>query len=249
MRTRILPYAGFSGSARALAQAMGVLRIKLQGSRYKQRPTDLVINWGNCDPISFGINSCLNFKAEQASDKLQALPIMHDAGVRVPPFTSSLGEARELLEAGPVVCRELTRASSGRGIVLASCEEEMVKAPLYTRYIKKKDEYRVHVIQGQVVDVQRKMRDRSVPDDQVDWQIRNLAGGFIFGREGLVPCERLANIAVAAVAALELDFGAVDIIYNERSDAYYVLEVNTAPGLEGTTLQIYADTFNSIQEL
>jgi len=50
-------------------------------------------------------------------------------------------------------------------------------------------------------------------------------------------------VALAAVSALGLDFGAVDIIYNEHENQYYVLEVNTAPGLEGTTVEKYAEAF------
>jgi glutathione synthase/RimK-type ligase-like ATP-grasp enzyme len=51
---------------------------------------------------------------------------------------------------------------------------------------------------------------------------------------------------LAAVSALGLDFGAVDIIWNEREDKCYVLEVNTAPGLQGSTLENYA---NAIMEV
>jgi D-alanine-D-alanine ligase-like ATP-grasp enzyme len=42
-----------------------------------------------------------------------------------------------------------------------------------------------------------------------------------------------------------LDFGAVDIIYNAKRNECYVLEVNTAPGLEGTTVEKYATKFAS----
>jgi D-alanine-D-alanine ligase-like ATP-grasp enzyme len=37
-----------------------------------------------------------------------------------------------------------------------------------------------------------------------------------------------------------LDFGAVDVIWNEKQQRAYVLEVNTAPGLEGQTVDDYA---------
>ena len=36
-----------------------------------------------------------------------------------------------------------------------------------------------------------------------------------------------------------LDFGAVDVLWNERQQKAYVCEVNTAPGLEGITLDNY----------
>ena len=40
-----------------------------------------------------------------------------------------------------------------------------------------------------------------------------------------------------------LDFGAVDLIWNEHENKCYVLEVNSAPGIEGTTLQQYVTAF------
>ena len=41
--------------------------------------------------------------------------------------------------------------------------------------------------------------------------------------------------------AVGLKIGAVDIIWNELENKCYVLEINTAPGLEGTTLVKYTE--------
>ena len=54
--------------------------------------------------------------------------------------------------------------------------------------------------------------------------------------------------ATMAVGCLQLDFGAVDVIWNEAQKRAYVLEVNTAPGIEGTTLMRYASAFSSAIE-
>ena len=43
--------------------------------------------------------------------------------------------------------------------------------------------------------------------------------------------------------AIDLQFGAVDIIWNEKENKCYVLEINTAPGLVGTTLTKYTEAF------
>ena len=40
--------------------------------------------------------------------------------------------------------------------------------------------------------------------------------------------------------AVGLKFGAVDLIWNELENKSYVLEINTAPGLTGATLEKYA---------
>jgi D-alanine-D-alanine ligase-like ATP-grasp enzyme len=55
----------------------------------------------------------------------------------------------------------------------------------------------------------------------------------------------LRELGVAAVAAVGLDFGAVDIIWNQTQDRCYVLEINTAPGLCNTTCQKYAEAFTA----
>jgi hypothetical protein len=47
--------------------------------------------------------------------------------------------------------------------------------------------------------------------------------------------------ALRAVLALNLDFGAVDVIYNQHRDRAYVLEVNTAPGIAEYTTNVYAE--------
>ena len=78
-----------------------------------------------------------------------------------------------------------------------------------------------------------------VPNEEVDYQIRNAHSGWVFCRNEL-QCPRCClDLAVRAVSSLELDFGAVDIGYNLSGQVAHVYEVNTAPGLEGATLDSY----------
>ena len=144
----------------------------------------------------------------------------------------------------PVVARTILRGHSGNGIVMLSSNQDQVNAPLFTQYVKKKDEYRVHVFKEKPFFVQRKARKSSV--ETPNWQIRNLAGGFIYARQELDVPECVEDVALKVFERTGLDFGAVDIIYNERENQFYVLEVNTAPGLEGTTLQKYAEAINAL---
>ena len=66
--------------------------------------------------------------------------------------------------------------------------------------------------------------------------------------EDVVVPDVCRSLAIDSVAALRLDFGAVDIIWNKRHDRYYTLEVNTAPGLEGTTLERYSNAIRRLCE-
>jgi glutathione synthase/RimK-type ligase-like ATP-grasp enzyme len=129
--------------------------------------------------------------------------------------------------------------------VLATTPEELVEAPLYTRYFKKKREYRVHVLNGSVLDVQEKRKRKGVADDQRDHRIRNLANGYVFCREGLVEPPGLRDTAIRATQALGYNLGAVDIAFNEHHGRLAVLEVNANPGLQGTTLETYAEAITA----
>lgn len=249
----IFPYKAGSKSAKALAQALGIKQIKRERSRFKGAARKLVINWG-CSQLPAEVLKCTVLNAPEAvskaANKLSFFKAMAEAGVSVPRFTEGLAEAREMLAAGKtVVARTILTGHSGAGIVLLEGEAEVVKAPLYVEYVPKKQEYRVHVFRGEVVDVQRKARDKDVPDEDVNWKIRNHANGFIFARGedalGEVP-EDVLNQAKQAVEVCGLDFGAADVIFNDKQQKAYVLEVNTACGLAGTTLDGYVKRFKEV---
>jgi hypothetical protein len=145
-------------------------------------------------------------------------------------------------EAFPVVCRTLLTGSSGDGIVLSACRDDLVPAPLYVKYVPKKDEYRVHVMNCEPFLIQQKKR--RLDHDQPNWQIRNHSNGFIYAREQVDPPAGLVDAAVDCIVRSYLDFGACDVIWNEHRQKAYVLEINTAPGLEGSTLDDYVQAFS-----
>lgn len=238
MKIFVYPYKSGSKSAKRLAEALGAKRIKLLGSKFKESPSRVVLNWGSssCPYESLNDSSAVSI----ASDKLLSLKQLSLSGVSVPDWTTDRQIASDWLTEGhTVVCRGKLNGSSGEGITLVTGEsEELPSVPLYTKYTKKKDEYRVHVFDGKVIDVQRKMRKKDVPDNEVDWKVRNLAGGFIFGREGVDPDDSVLEEAVRAVSSLGLLFGGVDIGHHSEIGTR-VYEVNTAPGLEGSTVDSY----------
>ena len=95
----------------------------------------------------------------------------------------------------------------------------------------------MHVFGDQVIDVQKKKRKVGVG---VNTLVRNHSNGYIYARDGVRASNKMCVQSILAIRALGLDFGAVDLIV-KRSDPeeMYVLEVNTAPGLAGTTLEKY----------
>lgn len=152
--------------------------------------------------------------------------------LRGPGLIDNLGDPKR------IVCRSLLNSSSGKGITIVERGQELPNVPLYTEYIPKKKEFRVHVYNNRVIDVAEK-RKRKGHEGERDTQVRNLANGYIFAREQLVEPTGLRDLALSAVSALNRTQGAVDIIWNEKQDKCYVLEVNANPGMEGTTLKKY----------
>lgn len=174
-------------------------------------------------------------------------PVVNGGIARTPEFTTDFHVAINwLLHGSTVVERHILNGNSGAGIRLVEPDDEegVRKAPLYVKYVPKKQEYRIHVCGGEAVDIQRKARRKDVADEAINWKIRNHDNGFVFARneDGVVPQDVIIQ-SVNAVKILGLDFGAVDVIFNDKEQKAYVLEVNTAPGMAGTTLEGYVGRF------
>lgn len=240
---KIYSYNNASASALALSAALGVKRIKHEGKPIRVKGS--VINWGRSSlPRLEACYKLVNGHTgvAAASNKLSAFKTFGE-GVRCPSWTEDRDEASTwILGGSTVVCRTILNGHSGNGIVIAKTQDELVDAPLYTRYVKKSQEYRIHVHDGEVFFAQRKARDKGVEDEKVNWQVRNHRNGFIYASKDVEVDDEAKKQAITACAALGLDFGAVDIILGSDG-TYYVLEVNTAPGLAGTTLDKYVEQF------
>jgi len=76
--------------------------------------------------------------------------------------------------------------------------------------------------------------------------IRSNKMGWKFSKVNTVP-ENIEVEAIKAVKALNLNFGAVDCCINNNNKVF-IIEVNTGPGLEGTTFDNYVEAFNNFFE-
>jgi hypothetical protein len=251
-----------SEGAANLCKELAIPRLKHRNSKFVGNPNKTVINWGSTEPPP-EVMKCMVLNhpenVAKASNKLAAFKRLQDdddACEYLPEFTTDLQQAKRWLMIGHcVVARKVLNGHSGAGIVIMDPKDpdtHEVQAPLYVVYKKKKHEFRVHVMRDkfgghQVVDIQRKgLRAEYQGRDDVNWKVRNLANGFIYAREGFETPNRVTKAALHAVRALGLDFGAVDIIYQERNESAYILEVNTAPGITGTTVLNYANAFRNL---
>lgn len=245
---KLYSYNNGSASAKALAAGLGIKMLKREGKPIVVK--DVLINWG-CSRIErdiLGDHVTLNpeYAIQTAVNKLTAFQTMKDV-VSIPEFTEDRYDAINWLAGGhTVVARTKLNGHSGEGIHILTQDNEFVEAPLYVKYVKKNAEYRIHVFQEEVFFVQKKARKLDVPDEEVNWQVRNHQNGFIYANQDVQVQEEAKKQAIMAVKTLGLDFGAVDIIETAKGKIY-TLEVNTACGLEGTTLQKYIEQFNKFK--
>ena len=170
-----------------------------------------------------------------------------DNPVSIPEWTTDKAVAQQWYDACiTVVARKLLTSHSGNGISLHNGENSdlnpylvpLPNVPLYVKYKKKKDEFRVHVFNGKVIDITQKKRKAGF--EGRDNQIRNHQNGWVYCRENVIPPQGIEQLALNACSAIGLNSGAVDVIYNQLENKCYVLEINTAPGVEGTTCLKYA---------
>jgi hypothetical protein len=258
MSLKIYPYKMGSESARALSDLLGAKRVRDVG-RFIPKVGDVILNWGNGRvPSWLGTAQTRRVRilnnpsaVNVAGNKLSTFQALQRAGVSIPEFTTDRAVAQTWLTSGErVVERHNLRGSSGQGIRMVSIadedtEQQLTGAPLYTKYVEKTAEYRVHIFNGEMIDfVQKKRVSSERRDETYNPYISSMEHGWVFTRNEVPEVPSVIRLAKAAVTALGLDFGAVDIMtFDGRS---FVLEVNTAPGIAGTTMVKYGNALRRI---
>jgi len=239
----ILPYKWASESARDLADAIGIKCIR-PGGLYQPKANHLIINWGNAEPHFHGGN-IINKPASIliARNKLETFCKLWENNVKTPEVTLDKLVAEAWSRNGyKVVCRALIKGHAGHGITIVESGSPIVASKFYTKYIKKDEEFRVHVFNGKIIDFSAKRQPYG--RESLNRFVRSYDNGWIFCRQEVSLPECVGIVAQRAVSSLGLNFGAVDVIFGNGIAT--VLEVNTAPGLDGTTLVKYAQAIKNL---
>lgn len=263
----INPYKHGSRGAKALQNALKAIGEKAFVIQREPRQQDvLIFNWGNSEfDYPVGRYPFIVNPPHSVGDMTNKRRFFQRVGHTdlVPKWTSDPQMAFKW--GTKVMARMVLEGSGGKGIIV--WDPEIMKgnpasfpmnAPLYTQYENKTHEFRIHMgrafktgsefapflIQRKIF---QKTEERPVP---LDWNVRNHANGFVYVRESGYPTPK--TVIETAKAFLEehfhtLHFVALDIVYNEKKDRAWVLEGNTAPGLEGQTIQNYVEYFKMIQ--
>lgn len=246
MKLIFWPYKMGSLSCKLLARELSALRV-YPNRHYKPEQHHMLINWGNSNLVRVNWNihragHVLNKPqaVSKASNKLSTLQSLQGAGVGIPPWCTG-GMVADILRF-PIYCRTTLTGKGGDGIIVANEESELVYAPLYTQGVRVAREFRVHVFNDNIIDFTEKKKRRGVEHNE---QIRNFKNGWVFCRQGIVLPDIVEEHAIRAIQALDLDFGAVDICITADNEPI-VFEVNTAPGVEGSTLQAYTQAIKEL---
>ncbi len=240
-----------SQGGKALAEELDIRRLKHEG-KHILNDSDVVINWGSSSPLPRRTQRARVLNTPEAIalvvnklaffEKMNGVKVNDDNRITPKHFTTKKDAADFLARnGGSMVCRTLLNGSGGRGIVIADSAEQLVEAKLYTRYIQKKKEFRIHVFNGKIIDEAEKARRLDHPNP--DWRVRSYDNGFIFKRDGITVPKSVRDVAIKCMGETSLLFGALDIIWSERTNRAYVLEINSAPGIEGTTVINYSKAF------
>jgi predicted ATP-grasp superfamily ATP-dependent carboligase len=221
-------------TGRVLAQALGVEA----GVEVRPNNPEVLIRWGNAQfpDIDRRAGNVLNTASaiNTAGDKLRSLRLLSEAGVTVPKFSVEpprdgtwLGRNRRGFGGKDIVVYQQGVKAVGGGV-----------SEFFTEFIPNEREYRLHVVGGNVVRVQRKYLER--PEARASEFIKNHKNGYVFKAPQRSLRQNRLEMAVQSVEALGLSFGAVDAVV-DYDGTMYVLEVNTAPACAPLTAQAYTD--------
>lgn len=264
----ILPYNKVSKSARELTKLLGLCKvhINLAVTDNNNKITGVnIINWGMGkigdiagDKKVRIFNSVTGVNLVRNKHKFFKRIAESPDPARIPEFYSTLEEAIASVKNGNVVFGRSYTGSCGTDIVtFDENPEKFNSSDFWVVYKKKRSEFRIHLFKIDdeivVVDRQQKVLRKTHPitgleidKSKINFMIRNHKNGFIFQRNDIKIPADIETQAIKAFKISGLDFGAVDVIWNEHESKAYVLEINTAPGLEGSTLETYTKIFRKL---
>lgn len=248
----IYPYAMGSKGANLLKEELGCSLIKREGSQFSPSSDKVVINWGASDcPPSY---NAINKDVKGALNKKTFFDRLKGTGC-VPKFATTKLEAAATLTF-PIFCRTKLEGKDGEGIKIAETWEQLVEAKLYTQFVDKTSEYRIHVGRGpagyEVIGAQKKIK-KAIPDGENIPSDARIWGGDVYGlvwtangSPVLIPDPVKAVVKKAFEKFPELTFAAFDCIFNNSTGEAFVLEANTAPMGTPETMKRYAKFFKKL---
>ena len=250
MTIYIAPHNMASRACKLLAQELQCTRIRVRNSRFRPQRGKFVINFGRTD-TPFDVHLNQTNAVAFATNKV----IAHNLLVQQDIPTFGLYMTREAAQSHlddpsmdrPVLGR-MNGLSGGKGIDIYRPGDTIhYNHHFYSVLEPSHTEYRVHIVRTKLVGITQKRQRKGMKEwwDDNKRIIRCHDNNWIHCRTEVRVEGEVIRAARDAIDALGLDFGAVDVLWHEDSGPT-VLEVNTAPGIEGTLVTAYANAFRDV---
>jgi glutathione synthase/RimK-type ligase-like ATP-grasp enzyme len=248
MATYLKSYNTRSEGANAIADALGIDMLGRDIDILKFKPNTTIINWG-CGGASYPEHVRVINKGEaisRAVNKLETFKALEKNDVNHPDWTTSYVVAASWIARGFKVCARMRlEGKDGEGLILCTKLTELPRdAKAYTKFVKASAEYRINVCNDTTMGVQLKVQAKGEKIKCNDIRTGGNGYGFELLDEADIP-KGIRPVARAAVSAVGLDFGGVDLIV-AMDGTPYVLEVNTAPELTPAMVKKYASELASM---
>jgi hypothetical protein len=186
---------------------------------------DGVVNWtGRYHQYDTTLN------AKTFTDKLRQLKVLDEAGVSITPFKTTRPRGD-----GWLPRRKFHQ--QGRDF---KKRRKPFTPDYWTKFVPLSQEWRLHVFRtakGKYAVIRSGLKVAKT-DDAHPW-VRGHSQGWKISYVGGAP-DTVKETSRAALKALDLDFGAVDIGVSEDGKPI-IIEINTCPGLDTGTLKLYVD--------
>jgi len=243
----IHPYKPGSKSVKALKGAIVASGTRALITQRPPRRRASVVNWGGRAEFLNTYRRVLN-RPNAIAGLRDKLAFFQRVGndERTLPWTTDPKVASQWKN---VFVRKSLTGSSGQGIVVWQQKAglPLPPAPLYTKRMFTTHEYRIHVFREDTgefhaIDTQRKVFKKTgeLQAPPGGWAIRSHANGFTFVHNDVPPTEVVEGVCNFVREHFpDLDFGAFDVLYDADKKRFYVIEGNSAPGLEGITVDSY----------
>ncbi len=236
------------------------LAIKL-GIGFGQRPKrsrTKIIRWGFSSDFENRRHDTHYFPSNESiancANKLSTLRILKEHDVSVPDFYTNETQLRNAEY--PLYSRRHYH-TRGKDIVIVNNNEEALRNLAQGRYLVEsipyKKEYRVHIFNDVVISCSKKYFRQQLWEElgspaKKDIIRNNEYGWGYYDFEDIENCpQSVRDEAIKAVTALNLIWGAVDLIRTPDNDIY-VFEVNSAPGLRDARVDLYANKFKELMQ-
>ena len=148
--------------------------------------------------------------------------------------------AKKWVNSGDQVLGRNREHQKGHGIV-GQGSSAWASKEFWSKFIPNEREYRVHIFDSEHIQQGLKCFDPKAKKIRTDdLPIRNTETGWTKFDHTFKPPDGAVRLAKRAVQECGYLWGAVDLL-EDASGKCYVLEVNTAPGMDEITARAYAD--------